>query len=369
MRRMVDSHSHLHGGYQDLEQFLKDSAVLYEKAGFEQAVVAGAPQWSPEYVNQNPLMMLFKLRNPGKIYAYAGLDYYTPDGVGPRDFLEQVKGYMKMGYDGIKLLEMKPMIHRNLGNVWLSSSCYEEMFSYLEEKRIPVLMHVNDPETFWKRETCPDFAVQRGWCYEDGSYGTKEEIYRDTEKVLKAHPKLNVVLAHFYFLSDDIKRAEEIMELYPNVRFDLTPGTEMYQNFTKIPEQWHDFFIKYQDRILIGTDNGGLSADGMTPMEEKITYAETNAGNICRFLETSDRFEGYGFDIEGIELPEAVLEKIYHGNFETMTGFMPRMTDAGLVLEYTEDLLELCRGAYHMEHFRLFYPLLEQIYEKLKELQ
>ena len=114
---------------------------------------------------------------------------------------------MAMGYDGIKLLEMKPMLLRNLGQAWLSKPCYEEMFGYLEEKQIPVLLHVNDPETFWKRETCPSFAIERGWCYEDESYATKEEIYQEMEKVLKTHPRLKVVLAHFYFLSDDIRRA------------------------------------------------------------------------------------------------------------------------------------------------------------------
>lgn len=86
MRKIIDSHSHLHGGYQGLEQFLEDSRTLYERAGAGQAVVAGAPLWSPEYVNQNPLMMLFKLKNPGKVYAYAGLDYYTPRGVNQRIF-------------------------------------------------------------------------------------------------------------------------------------------------------------------------------------------------------------------------------------------------------------------------------------------
>lgn len=369
MRRIIDSHSHLHGGYTGLDQFLEDSAALYEKAGVAQAVVAGAPQWSPEYVNQNPLMMLFKLKNPKKVYAYAGLDYYTPAGIQPKDFLGQVKRYMAMGYDGIKLLEMKPMLLRNLGQAWLSNPCYEEMFAYLEEKQIPVLMHVNDPETFWKRETCPAFAIERGWCYDDDSYASKEAIYQATEKVLKAHPKLNVVLAHFYFLSDDIKRAEAIMEEFPNVKFDLTPGTEMYQNFTKIPEQWHDFFIKYQDRIMLGTDNGGLSANGMTPMAEKIEYAENNVKNICRFLETSDSFEGYGFGIKGIALPDEVVEKICHGNFETMTGFMPRMVDVDQVLEYTEELLNLCKGAYHMAYYDLSYPLLEQIYAELKKFQ
>ena len=63
--------------------------------------------------------------------------------------MRQVKRFMAMGYDGIKLLEMKPMLLRNLGQAWLSKPCYEEMFGYLEEKQIPVLLHVNDPETFW----------------------------------------------------------------------------------------------------------------------------------------------------------------------------------------------------------------------------
>lgn len=367
MRKIVDGHSHLHGGYTGLETFYRDTEELMERTGCSQFVVASVPQWNPEYISQNPLTMLFKMRNPKKVFAYAGFDYYTPEGICPKDFTGQVKRYMEMGYDGIKMIEMKPMIHRDLGKSWISKPCYEEMFSYLEEKQIPLLMHVNDPETFWSADTCPDFALQKGWLYDDGTYAEKEEIYQDTHKVLAAHPRLQVVLPHFYFLSNDIGRSKEVMERFPNVRFDLTPGVEMYENFTKIPDQWHDFFIKYADRILFGTDNGGLSGDGMTPMKEKIEYAEQNVNNIRHFLETTDDFEGYGFPIKGIGLPDEVLEKIYHTNFEKMTGMEPADVQVDQVLEYTKELVELYRRGDRMKYHEISYPLLLEVYEGLKK--
>lgn len=368
MRKIVDGHCHLHGGYSGLEEFYRDTERLMERTGCAQFVAASVPQWNPEYVTQNPMTMLFKLKNPGKVFAYAGLDYYTPDGIDPKDFKEQVRRFMDMGYDGIKMIEMKPMIHRDLGDSWISKSCYAEMFAFLEEEQIPLLMHVNDPETFWDADTCPEFARQRGWLYADGSCASKEEIYEDTEKVLAAYPRLQVVLPHFYFLSDDLEQAVRIMEAYPNVRFDLTPGVEMYENFSKIPEAWHDFFIKYSDRILFGTDNGGLSADGRTPMEEKIQYAEDNVANIRKFLETSETFEGYGFDIKGIGLPKEVQERIYHKNFEAMTGFMPRMVNLNAWKAYVGELVERYKDADQMPYHEMAYPLLLEIYEWVNAL-
>ncbi len=74
--------------------------------------------------------------------------------------------------------------------------------------------------------------------------------------MLDKHPRLNATLAHFFFLSEYRDRVEEILEKYPNVKFDLTPGWEMYIAFSKDTEGWHDFFEKYSERILFGTDSG-----------------------------------------------------------------------------------------------------------------
>jgi len=67
-------------------------------------------------------------------------------------------------------------------------------------------------------------------------------------------------------------------------------------------------FLKYQDRIMFGTDNG---------MDDAMYR------NHFRWLETADEyFDYWGYpaqgrwEIYGMELPDTVLEKVYHKNAE-----------------------------------------------------
>ncbi|NLO85788.1 MAG: amidohydrolase family protein [Clostridiales bacterium] len=364
--KVIDSHCHLHGGYSGLASFMEDSNRLAGQAKLDMVNVAMAPQWDDEYITQNPLGILYKALNPTKVFAYMGFDSYPPQGAVSKPFLEQVIEGMAMGFDGVKMVELKPTVQKRL-HVKISDPCYDPVFSYMEEKQIPLLLHVADPETFWSKEQCPEFALKKGWLYENGGYPEKEALYQDTEAMLDRHPNLQVSLAHFYFLSDDIGRAQRIMDRYPNVRFDLTPGTEMYGNFTKTPEAWHDFFIKYQDRIMLGTDNGGLSADGMMPMSEKIDYAIHNVGTVRRFLETADRFDGHGMHLAGIDLPVSALEKIYHLNFEKMVGTQPKKVDMVRANEYARGMAALYENK-DVPFGDIAYPLLVQISQMLTEV-
>lgn len=355
---IIDSHLHMHGGYGDLPAFYQGMEGLASAAGYSGKNVAMVPQWDKEFVSQNEIGILYKTLYPGKVYAYAGFDYYVPDGVKQTDLAVQARRYREMGFDGIKMVELKPTVQRNLGGVWLSDTRYSEMFSYLEESATPLLLHVADPETFWDRDNCPAFAHENGWYYGDGGYPAKEALYEDTEKVLSAHPRLRVSLAHFYFLSDDVDRAERILKTYPNVRFDLTPGVEMYGNFSKTPEAWRAFFQKYEDRILFGTDNGWGST---VPMDEKIAFAAGNVATQRRFLETADVFTGYDMPLRGINLPAATLEKIYCANFRSMAGERPHPVDIEKALEYVDEKIRMYEGS--------GVPFYDRVFPQMREVR
>jgi hypothetical protein len=80
------------------------------------------------------------------------------------------------------------------------------------------------------------------------------------------------------------------------------------QTAPEIGYKWGEFFLKYQGRIMFGTDNG---------MDE-----EMYRNHFC-WLETTDEyFDYWGYPgqghwkIYGMELPDPVLEKIYHLNAE-----------------------------------------------------
>lgn len=338
--KMVDSHHHMVGGYGEGLEFYEIYERLLEAEGLQAMNVVMIPQWCEENITQNQQAILLKTLYPGKFYAYAGFDYYMPKGIRQKDLELQARQYLDMGFDGIKMVELKPMIYKQLGGPVLSSETYEGMWKVMEESGAPVLFHMGDPETYWDKKRCTKLALESGWFCGDGTFPPLEDFYENLERVLDKHPGLNISLAHFYFLSDQIERAEKTMERYPSVRFDLTPGREMYENFSKKPDEWRDFFIRYQDRILYGTDNGWVTE---TP-EEKFETAAENAAVQHRFLQTADIFEGYGFTVKGLNLPEKVLEKIYYKNFENMAGKSPKDLDVKKGLAYVEEMINVYRG-------------------------
>jgi hypothetical protein len=210
---------------------------------------------------------------------------------------------------------------------------YDRMFGLLQERGVPVLVHAADPEEFWDPAQSPQWAKELNWAFWDGTYLTKEEIYAEVESVLGKFPRLKAQLAHFYFMSADLRRAADFLEKWPYVCFDLTPGDEMYVNFEKSSGAWRDFFLTYQDRIVYGTDNvaGRGSYD-----PESVRGCIGKSARIQRFLATADGYLGPGM---GLALPEEAVAKITGRNFMLRTGGKPKKTDTAGAFSYCRDLI------------------------------
>ena len=217
----------------------------------------------------------------------------------------------------------------------------------MAESQTPLIFHVNDPEEFWDPDLVPDWAREMDWFYGDGSYIDNEDQYRQVLNVLDRHPDLNVTFAHFFFLSAQLDRLAEYLDRYPGMYVDLTPGIEMYHNFSTNPQKSRDFFIKYQDRILYGTDIGAraLLADRESGIEREESLARVEV--VRGFLENEGPFtlthEGFlfgGKDVvfQGIALPEEVLEKIYISNFKAFAGESPRPLNKEAIIEECDRL-------------------------------
>lgn len=285
----------------------------------------------PGRASGDPNAIFAKARHPDKVYHFAGLDQSflgrSLDHRWTQSLAEQVDIYAAMGCDGVKLINGKPNTRKASG-IALDSVVYDDFLARLEETGFPVLWHVNDPEEFWNPEEAPEWARGPGWLY-DETFPSNASLYEECERALEKHPKLKVIFAHFYFLSDFLERAAALLERYPNVHLDLAPGIEMLHNFGKRPEAAREFFVKYQDRILFGTD--------FSPR-----FLLSRIWVVRNFLETDETFHVPTDDnlfwpdhrtmIRGIALPEKALRAIYAGNFERIASARPKPLDRPLVM-------------------------------------
>ena len=209
-------------------------------------------------VSCNPEALALKAVYPGRFYVCGSLDpclYYRGGADMGARMAEHGRRILGCGCDGIKLLEGKPQLRRALPIPDFDAPCWEDFWVWAEREQTPVLWHVNDPECFWDRDAVPVWARAQGWLY-DESYINNQEQYRQVLAVLERHPELRVTFAHMFFMSAQLSRLREIMERYPNVRVDLTPGIELYENLSADPEPTLRFFEDFHDRIIYGTDIG-----------------------------------------------------------------------------------------------------------------
>ncbi len=273
-------------------------------------------------------------------------------------FLDQVKRMMKMGCDGIKLMNMKPDVHKALGR-GINDPLYEPMFAHLEETQFPIMLHAADPEEFWgDPENMLEGQVAAGWCYADGTFPTYKQIYDEVYEVLDRHPKLNMTIAHFFFLSNDIDEARRIFEKYPNLRLDLTPGHEMYLGFSKNIPAWREFFKKYSDRILFGTDSTTTRANDITYKKyalvaQALSYDE-NEFPIPRNPELF---------VRGLHLDRDVIEKICYENYVNFAGETAKAVDMNFVRAEAQKMLADAKAYGDLDKT---VAVLEEFLEKIK---
>jgi predicted TIM-barrel fold metal-dependent hydrolase len=317
---VFDSHTHVMKGLEGIEQLVR----LKEMFNFKWMNTLSVSAMGD--ITQNPLCALLKALYPEKNYIFGGLLHVEEVLKEGYDYLSQTKNLISLGFDGMKMIEGKPGVRREL-NKPMDDPSYDEYYRFLEEEKITVLLHIADPETFWDRETIPEWAYNNGWFYGDGSYTAKEELYNEVDRLLSKFPKLHAIFAHFYFLSADLEKAAEFLDKWENVSIDLTPGTEMYPNFAKQPERWKEFFVKYQDRIIFGTDVCDYSSD--IELENMIKTVK-----ITRmFLETDKEYQVWDLKLKGIALEKEVLEKIYYKNFLRYVGTESKKLDKQAAIE------------------------------------
>jgi predicted TIM-barrel fold metal-dependent hydrolase len=187
------------------------------------------------------------------------------------------------------------------------------------ELKLPILWHSADPTHLWRpidkhNERFVQLRNYPQWSYYGSKFPNKGTILKQRENVLKKHPNTIIIGAHMGGEADDLGHIAYLLDNYPNyfVEFSSTLIDLGRQPYTA-----RKFFIKYQDRILFGSDGGSLFNKEWT--------VESFFRAHYEFLETENEYIKHplqgainqgDWKIYGINLPNEVLEKIYYKNAE-----------------------------------------------------
>lgn len=136
----------------------------------------------------------------------------------------------------------------------------------------------------------------------------KDAILAARDKVLACHPKLRVVGCHLGSDEDDLKRLARRLDAYPNFAVDTAARVRYFARVDR--DQAREFLTRFQDRILYATD---FSLSDGDPAAAARSLQATHDRD-WEFFSRGDVIEYAGHQARGLELPEAVLRKIFREN-------------------------------------------------------
>ncbi len=182
--------------------------------------------------------------------------------------------------------------------------------------KLPVFIHTADPQEFWQpidfeNERWLELALFPNRRYPADQFPPFEQLMTERDNLLRRHRGTTFVIAHMGWHANDLGRLGKLMEELPNVHTEV--GAVLY-DIGRQPRAAHDFFVKFQDRILFGKDSF---------QPEEYPY-------YWRVFETRDDYFDYYRDyhaswkLYGIDLPDAVLKKVYFGNALRIASRLPQ---------------------------------------------
>ncbi|MEX2179258.1 MAG: amidohydrolase family protein [Gemmatimonadaceae bacterium] len=184
--------------------------------------------------------------------------------------------------------------------------------------RLPVFIHTADPPAFYQpfdfaNERWLEMALFSNRRVSPDEHPNFEELMTERDNLFRSNPRTTFVAAHMGWHTHDLGRLGRMFDAMPNLHAEV--GAVLY-DIGRQPRAAHDFFVKYQDRILFGKDS----------------YQPEEYPYYWRVFETRDDYFDYYRDyhafwkLYGIDLPDAVLKKVYYQNALRIT---PRLPQAG----------------------------------------
>ena len=192
---------------------------------------------------------------------------------------------------------------------------FEPIYQSIAAHNRTVVAHIAEPDSCWQppNPASPDYSYYKQhpeeYAYLHPEWPSKAAILAARDHFLEESPKLRVVGAHLGSMETDVDEIAKRFDHYPNFAVDTAARVEylMMQPRDKV----RAFLIKYQDRVLYGTDLVVMPKDDT---EKALAEWNDTYARDWKFFATNKTLEVKGRKVQGLELPEPVLRKLYHDN-------------------------------------------------------
>ena len=320
----IDVHVHLNSG---------DPALLEqaEADGFRLITINVDYPDFPPIAQQAELARSLTAAHPQTLawvatFAMTGWD--EPDWA--QQVVQDLDGAFAAGAIGVKVWKNIGMEFRDRSGqlVMIDDPKFDPVFAALRARHKVLVGHQGEPHNCWLPLEQMTVNNDREYFREHPQYHmylhpelpSYEQQMAARDRMLERNPGLRFMGAHMASLEWSVDELAKFLDRHPRAVVDLAArmGQVQYQS-NRNRDQVRKFFIRYQDRLLYGTD---LTQESGATAEEIRKEAHAVWLRDWGYL-SSDRVQSVpalDAPVAGLALPRPVLRKIYAGNAERWFG-------------------------------------------------
>jgi predicted TIM-barrel fold metal-dependent hydrolase len=316
----IDSHVHLSNnrGFFE-EKAIKDNFLLITLN------VDHSDSLSVKKQHDRALMSVQKF--PGKVF-YGATFHFDTAGWGTELWSKKVIAHLNNDIAGgavsVKLWKNIGMTERDRNGkfIMVDDPDLKPVIDYIVSKNLPVTGHLGEPRNCWLPLSEMTVSSDSSYFAENPQYHmflhpeypSYDDQINARDHLLELHPDLKFIGCHLGSLEWDVDELAKRLDKFPNMAVDMSARIchleyQTVSNRKKV----RDFCIKYQDRLLYGTDLSDNDAGDSTSLIKWVHKTWLDDWNYFTSKDkmTSDKFRG---SFEGLQLPKEVVRKIYSEN-------------------------------------------------------
>lgn len=224
--------------------------------------------------------------------------------------------HFKNGAIGVKIWKNIGMWVRSKSGQYLmpDSAALIPIYEAIQKADRTLIAHLAEPDGAWmpldeKNPEIRFYSSNPEWhMYNKPGVPKKEEILTSRDRIAARFPKLRVVGCHLGSNEEDLGRLAKRLDAHPNFAVDLAARVRYFVSGDH--NKASEFLIKYQDRIVYGSDFRFREGDDQQAWKSVDAQHERD----WQFLSRRGSVAYGGQETIGLGLPERVLRKIFYEN-------------------------------------------------------
>jgi hypothetical protein len=266
-------------------------------------------------------------KHPGRVF-YSPTFFFDTTGWGSEAWskrtISELNNYISDGAVSVKLWKNIGMTLRDKNGkfIMIDDPGLDPVINFIVKKGLAVTGHLGEPRNCWlpldemtiKGDSDYFAANPKYHMYLHPDYPSYDDQIKARDHMLEKHPDLTFIGCHLGSLEWSVDELAKRLDRFPNMAVDMAARIchLQYQSLTDY-KKVRDFCIRYQDRLIYGTDLADEETDNKEALGRKIHETWIND---WRFFATDNEMTSNQFrgNFRALHLPGEVVDKIFYRN-------------------------------------------------------